>query len=186
MPQIVLRRWSAWIYIGLNALAGVFALTAIDLFGSPFEEKLDTRVRRIVEILVAAFGALAIMRTAVIQVRVDNRDVQIGPHWVLSALLAFTSKQMSIARARHVQQVTSKIMENVDFEKAKQQLPSYCFLLMKTGDEEQKAVSREITSIDIQSMQNKTKSLQLGLIMLELVGEEVLTQAVEVLKNEIT
>ena len=76
-------------------------------------------------------------------------------------------------------------MSNVDFDRAKQQLPSYCFSLMKTPEDVQKAVSREITSFDVETIANKTKSLQLGLVLLDLVGEDVLSQAVETLNEEI-
>lgn len=76
-------------------------------------------------------------------------------------------------------------MVDVNFDRAKEQLPSYCFSLMKTSEEEQKAVSREITSLDVPTLGNRTKSLLLGIVLLELVGEEMLADAVETLRDEI-
>ena len=186
VPVIVLREWPAWTYIGTNAVAGVLALVVIDTLGWPLADELPSGVQRGAQIGAAAFGALAVMRTAVIQIRVDDRDVHVGPHWFLNALLGFTANRMSIRRARHVQEITTKIMSKVDFDQAKLQLPSLCFSLMRTPQEVQKDVSREITSFDVSTMANKTKSLQLGLVLLDLVGEDVLSQAVETLSDEIS
>lgn len=185
VPLIVLREWPAWTYIGTNAAAGMLALLVIDAFDWSFGDDFTARVQRVLQVVTAAFGALAIMRTAVIQIRVEDRDVHVGPHWLLNVLLGFTANRMSIRRASHVQGITSRIMSDVDFDQAKQQLPSYCFSLMKTPEDAQKAVSREVTSFDIPTMANKTKSLQLGLVLLDLVGEDVLAQAVETLSDEI-
>lgn len=185
VPLIVLREWPAWTYIGTNAAAGMLALLIIDTFGWTFGDDLAPGVQRGLQVAAAAFGALAIMRTAVIEIRVDDRDVHVGPHWFLNVLLGFTANRMSIKRAGHVQGITNRIMSNVDFDRAKQQLPSYCFSLMKTPEDVQKAVSREITSFDVETIANKTKSLQLGLVLLDLVGEDVLSQAVETLNEEI-
>ena len=157
----------------------------VDSFDWTVGNDFKPEVQRGLQIAVAAFGALAVLRTAVIQIQIDDRDVRFGPHWFLNVLLNFTAKRMSQRRASHVQRVTTTIMSRVDFDKAKQQLPSYCFSLLKTPENVQKAVSREITSFDVEKMANKTKSLQLGLVLLELVGEEVLSNAVKTLSKEI-
>ena len=92
---------------------------------------------------------------------------------------------MSRKRAVYLDGVVNELMSNVDFDKAKEQLPSYCFALMRTPDDVQKAVSREVTSYDISSLANNVKSRQLGLVLLELVGKDVLSQAVTSLQNDI-
>ena len=162
VPLIVLREWPAWTYIGTNALAGVLALLVIDAFEWPLGQDAEPIVQRGLEVTVAAFSALAIMRTALIQIRVNDRDVNVGPHLLLNVILDFTANRMSIKRAAHVDQIVERLMSNVNFDKAKEQLPSYCFSLMKTPEDVQKAVSREITSFDVSTLANKTKSLQLG------------------------
>lgn len=185
VPFIVLREWPAWMYIGTNALAGITALLVIDVFDWTIAEGAEANVQRGLQIAVAAFGALAIMRTAVIQMRINDRDLNVGPSLLLNVLLDFTASSMSRKRAGHLDKIVKKIMSEVDFDKAKEPLPSYCFSLMRTSDDVQKDVSREITSLDIPTLGNNTKSLQLGLVLLNLVGADVLSQAVETLKDEI-
>ena len=125
------------------------------------------------------------MRAAVIQIRVDDRVVSVGPSLILNVLLNFTANNMSRKRAAYLDKIVNRIMAKVDFNKAKEQLPSYCFSLMRTPEDEQKAVSREVTSLDVSTLANNTKSLLLGLLLLELVGEDVLNKAVDTLQGEI-
>ncbi len=184
VPLVVLREWPAWTYVGTNAAAGVLALLVIDATGWTFGDDLKPGVQRGLQTAVAAFGALAVMRTAVLQIRVNDREVNVGPS-LLNALLEFTANGMARKRAGHVDKVVREIMVEVNFDRAKEQLPSYCFSLMRTSEEEQKAVSREITSLDVPTLGNRTKSLLLGIVLLELVGEEMLADAVETLREEI-
>lgn len=185
VPLLVLKEWPAWTYIAANAFAGVLALLTIDILGWPVDGLSHNGVQRSIEIAIAAFGALAVMRTALIQVRVNDRDVNVGPRWFLNVLLEFTANKMSRKRASHLNKIVAKIMADVNFDKAKEQLPSYCFSLMKTPEDVQRAVSREITSLDVPTMGNSTKVLMLGLVLLELVGEDVLSAAVATLGDEI-
>ena len=115
----------------------------------------------------------------------DDREISVGPSLILTVLLNFAASNMSRKRAAYIDEIVNRIMASVDFDKAKEQLPSYCFSLMRTPADEQRAVSREITSLDVPTLANSTKSLQLGLLLLELVGEDVLTQAVATLRSEI-
>ena len=68
VPLLVLRGWPAWTYVATNATAGILALWAIDAFGWTFGENPSTVAQRGLQIVAAGFGALAIMRTAVIQI----------------------------------------------------------------------------------------------------------------------
>lgn len=185
VPLVVLREWPAWTYIGTNAAAGVLALLLIDTMGWTFGEGATPDVQRGFQIAVAAFGALAVMRAAVLQIRVNDREVAVGPSLLLNALLEFTANGMARKRAGHVDEVVRKIMADVDFDRAKEPLPSYCFSLMKTPAEEQKVVSREVTSLDVATLGNRSKPLLLRIVLLELAGEEILAAAVDTLRDEI-
>ena len=185
VPSMVLRGWPAWTYIATNAAAGVMALWIIEASGWTFGEDLEPAAQHGLQVAAAGFGALAVMRAAVIQIRVDDRVVSVGPSLILNVLLNFTANNMSRKRAAYLDKIVNRIMAKVDFNKAKEQLPSYCFSLMRTPEDEQKAVSREVTSLDVSTLANNTKSLLLGLLLLELVGEDVLNKAVDTLQGEI-
>ena len=186
VPVLLLREWPAWIYIATNAVAGVAALFLIETLGLlTFDNSLSQPTQWLVKMSAAAFGALAVLRSAVIQVRINNNDLNVGPSFLLTVLLDSTARSMSRKRASFLNSTVKRIMTNIDFDRAKQVLPSYCFSLMNTPDDDQMAVSREITSYDISSLPNNVKSLKLGLVLLNLVGEDILSQAIDTLKNDI-
>lgn len=78
-------------------------------------------------------------------------------------------------------------MSNVAFEKAQVALPTHCFNAMRTvSDQEQEAVSSQISNIvRLHSMPEHAKSLSLGFLLLDIVGEDLLRQSVSDLGTSI-
>ena len=79
-------------------------------------------------------------------------------------------------------------MEGVKFNKATGNLPSYCFsLTQNVSDEERNAVAREVETLERNTnLGNKPRAHQLGLVLMNAVGEDVLRHSVEALRKEIT
>ena len=71
-------------------------------------------------------------------------------------------------------------MSNVAFDKAQVALPTHCFNAMQTvSDEEQEALSAALSKIALlDSMPDHARSLSLGFLLLDIVGEDLLRQAV--------
>jgi hypothetical protein len=84
-PKYVLTKSAAaWLYIVLNAGAGVGALFLIRAFGWTFGQTSNVELWRI---LVAGFGAIAFFRSSLFITKIGNTTVPVGPSLVLGALL---------------------------------------------------------------------------------------------------
>ena len=77
-------------------------------------------------------------------------------------------------------------MSDVSFEKARVALPAYCLaLLQNLSADEQKDLNTAISSLAASPMNNALKSLNLGLVLMNIVGPELLDSAVQALLQEI-
>ena len=76
-------------------------------------------------------------------------------------------------------------MSPVSFEEAKLVLPTYCFAVMHnvTVEEQQRGVL-EIEALSSADMPDRGKALNLGLLLLNIVGAEVLEVALKNLQEE--
>jgi len=185
-PTDVVRRLPGCIYVALNATAGAVALLVIDEFGWTFGSAPDGATR-IVQVAVAGLSAMAVLRSALFTVRVGKMDVAVGPNLLLAVVLAAADRAVDRNRANRRNAVVVQIMDSVDFDKAKKALPSYCLTLMQNvSREEQRAVSKEVKSLaNSPDLNGTVKTLNLGLVLLNVVGEDVLRASVEALGGEI-
>ena len=182
-PAEVLKEWPAWVYIAVNAAAGIAAFWLIGEFGWPPSTDVGGDVQGtevVLRVLAASFGSLAAIRSAFFQARVGDHLVDVGPHFLLKSLLDAADRSMDRRRATRRSAVVSEIMGGVDFERAKVALPVHCFTAMQNvADEEQQQVSAELTRIaTLHNMPPKAKSLYLGFLLLNIVGVDLLRQAV--------
>jgi hypothetical protein len=81
----------AWLYVAVNAAAGVGALFLIRSFGWTFGQTHHLTLWRI---LVAGFGAIALFRSSLFVARIGNSDVGVGPSLVLRQLLDFFEREV--------------------------------------------------------------------------------------------
>lgn len=185
-PTDVLRRLPAVIYVIINAVAGAVALLVIDEFGWTLGVTQDGATR-ITQVAVAGLSAMSILRAAVFTVRVGDVDVGVGPNLLLTVVLDAADRAVDRDRANRRNALVVEIMDGVDFDKAKKALPSYCLTLMQNvPKEEQRAVAEEVKSLGKALDLNRTvRTLNLGLALLNVVGEDVLRASVEALGDEI-
>ena len=185
-PTDVLRRLPAIIYVTINAAAGAIALLVIDEFGWTFGVTQDGATR-ITQVAAAGLSAMAILRAAVFTVRVGDVDVGVGPNLLLTVVLDAADRAVDRDRANRRNALVVEIMDGVDFDKAKKALPSYCLTLMQNvPKEEQRAVADEVKSLGNSPDLNTTvRTLNLGLAVLNVVGEDVLRASVAALGDEI-
>lgn len=176
---------SGIIYIGINALASVVALLLIDKFKWNFGIE-DPDARFATQLLVAGFGAMALFRSSLFIVRVGNSDVAVGPSGFLQIILAAADRGVDRGQAKSRADTVAEIMKDVDFTKARLELPMTCFaLLQNVPGEEQQAVSREIKQIAEADVSHHAKVLSLGLTLINVVGELSLRAAVRALGQQI-
>lgn len=141
----------------------------------------------IVEALAAGTGAMALFRSSLFTVRVGNTDIGIGPSAFLQILLSAADRSCDRERAAPRAASVQKIMAGISFSHAKEALPALCFGLMQNVTfEEQQALGSEVSLLTASPMDEAFKPNSLGLLLMNVVGERVLSQAVDMLRAEIT
>lgn len=163
------------IYIGVNAGAAALAYYLIEI--------MQPSMAPILHVMTAGIGAMAFFRSGIFTVRLGDADVAIGPNLILQILLQALDRSYDRDRAAPRSDVTTKIMEGISFEGARSALPAICFNLMQNvSQEEQAALAAQIGELaQRQDLSDETKSMVLGLALLNIVGEKTLQTAVNAL-----
>ena len=135
-------------------------------------------------LLAATIGSAALLRSAIFKLKIDNNDVSIGFAAIVDIFLSATDRAVDRKRAGPRAEAVGKIMENISFQKAQSALPAYCFALMQNvPGEEQKRFADQISALARDAMDDRVKTGNLGLALMNVVGERVLRQAVENLRR---
>ena len=188
-PRDALFGAASFFYILVNVLAATLALYLISVFDWRFglDGNMSDEALKLIQMAVAGFGAMALFRSSLFQVRVGDSDIGIGPSSILQTILGAADRAVDRSRARPRAVVVAEIMKGVSFEKAAVPLPTYCFALMQNlPPEDQQATAKEIATLVGSNMTEQVKVQILGLTLMNLVGEHVLRAAVDSLKAEIS
>jgi hypothetical protein len=130
-------------------------------------------------VLAASIGSAGILRSAFFKLKIDNADVSIGFAAIVDIFLAATDRAVDRKRAGPRAEAIAQIMKDVSFQKAQSALPAYCFALMQNvpGDE-QKRFGDQVNALARDAMDDRIKASNLGLALMNVVGQAVLEQAV--------
>lgn len=182
-PFTALRTVWARTYIVANAAAALVAYVLIvqfDAFGG------DTGNKELLQALVAGFGSMVFFRSALFTVKVGEVDVAVGPALFFQILLAATDRQCDRERAEPRSDLVAEIMRGVSFERARDALPSFCFELMQNvPPAEQQEFRQVVDALASSPMRENVKILNLGLLLINVVGGQVLRAAVRTLGEKI-
>jgi hypothetical protein len=188
-PRRALWTWAAFLYVFVNALASMGALNLIRVFdwisgGAPLQDAYK-------QVLVAGLGAMALFRSSLFIFRIGDSEINFGPVFVLQILLGVADRGVDRNRGWSRSADVGDIMKDVSFEKARVLLPIYCLGLMQNlSKEEQESIGRDVIAIaeirlDDEIIANRQKSVLLGLKLLNVVGTDLLKQAVKSLGDDI-
>lgn len=138
-------------------------------------------------VLIAGFSSLLFFRTSLFKLRVGDSDLAVGPSIVLDALLGAADRAVDRVMAEPRAQFVHAVMGDVAFEKAIAILPAHCLALMQnvSGEETQRIVGVVNALRADKDMPDKIKTLNIGLALLTVVGEEVLRTAVKGLEADL-
>lgn len=184
-PIAPLGTWPGVIYVATNAVASVAALWILLQKGVTFDfgGTLPPDVGRV---LLAGFGTMVLFRSSLFTVRVGDTDVSIGPAAVLQIILGAADRACDRLRAGPRSERVQLIMRGVSFERARLALPLHCFSLMQNvSTAEQTQILQTIDALATKPMSDEVKAYSLGLLMMNVVGEEVLEKAIAVLGTPI-
>ncbi|MFG1999813.1 hypothetical protein ACGFNU_11770 [Spirillospora sp. NPDC048911] len=185
-PGKLVRVPSTWAYVLINGAAGAGSLLLLHTFdwklGVPRPDMAGAA-----QVLAASLGSMMIFRSAVFTVRVGDEDVAVGPSTLLSALLAAADRGVDRMQAKARANEAGEIMKDISFRKARLALPTYCLgLLMNVSAEDQAALRTAVDALSgADEMTDRQKALNLGLLLINVAGPDVLRAAVGTLRSEI-
>jgi hypothetical protein len=190
-PRAALVTRPAQFYIGINAVAAVLALVAIRSLGLKFglgEDPARVEAVYMVQALGAGFGAMSIFRSSAFVTRVADQDVAIGPSAFLNVVLSAADRAVDRQRATARAMSVAASMSSISFEQTQVSLPTLALALMQNlPEEDQKQLAKQLELLQQrENINDATKSLCMGLSLMNVVGEDVLTAAVEALRNTLT
>ena len=138
------------------------------------------------QVLMAGVSEMAFFRTSLFVVRAGDRDVGVGPSGFLQIFLAAADRALDRKRAAARSDGVAAAMNGVDFNKALPALPPYCLALMQNvSPEDQQVLSKALDALQQSGAEPTVKALLLGLELINVVGLDVLTTAVESLGDQI-
>ena len=178
-PRAAIQTWPAIVYVAVNSIASLSALGLIRAYGwfGP---------SRWTQILMAGVSAMAFFRTSLFVVRAGDRDVAVGPSGFLQIFLTAADRAVDRQWAAARSDAVANVMKGIDFTKALEALPPYCLALMQNvSQEDQEALRRALKDLEGGPAEPSVKALLLGLELINVVGVDVLTTAVESLGDQI-
>jgi hypothetical protein len=184
-PTSLVRVPGTWAYVLLNGSAAAGALFLIEAFDWQLGAKSTGSVE-IVRVLVAGFGSMMVFRSALFTIRVGDEDVAVGPSTLLFSLLTAADRGVDRVQAKTRSQDAGRIMAGISFEKSRLALPTYCLgLLQNVSAEDQADLRTAVDALSGSEMTDGQKALNLGLLLMNVAGPDVLMAAVQTLRDEI-
>ena len=192
-PQRALFTVPGSIYWAINGLSAVIALLLIRASGLTFGIDANPDAPGTVglavgalQVLVAGFGAMAFFRSSFFFANIDGQEVGIGPSTLLQTMLTASDKAVDRTRAKARARFVSSIMQDVSAPKAERSLPAHSVALMQNlAKENQQAFGNEVRTLYDTPMNDQVRVLNLGLLIMNYMGPDVLRAAVSALQDVI-
>ena len=128
-PLYSLKQPPAWVYVIVNAGAGVLALVLVRAFGWTFGQTTNVTLWRI---LVAGFGAVALFRSSLFLTKVGGSDVNVGPSLVLQGILDTFDRYVDRKSAQEISTIlTANELSGLNPDMVMTVLPVLCLALMQ-------------------------------------------------------
>ncbi len=139
------------------------------------------------QVLVCGAAAMLVLRSAVANVRLGERDVSVGLGAIIESLLATFDRVIDRNQATTRSETVRSLMQHVSFEKAYDALPAHClYLMVNAPPDDATRLSSNVAQIFGSNYTDQVKAYNLGVVLLDFAGEQVLKGAVKTLGNEIT
>jgi len=183
-PRDALRSNPALVYVALNLAASLLALAMIRGFEWSFG--VSGGSVRWTQLLVAGVGAMALFRTSLFTVRAGDRDIGVGPGSFLQIFRETADREVDRLRAQARSSHVGKLMEGVSYKEANEGLIPYCLALMQgVPHEEQQKLIKAVALLVNEQIKEAIKVRILGLHLMNVVGPDVLSAAVDSLREQL-
>lgn len=184
-PFRALRSTPASAYLVINGSASLLALVALRTFGWVPSGESTAEAMRLTQILAAGFGAMAIFRSSLFVVRIGTDDVGVGPIAFLNVILRAVDRGVDRKRASDREKAVVEIMGGLAYDDVKTSLPAFAAQLMQNLSlQEATDLGNDVQETADAKLSDTTRILNLGLVLMNAVGEGVLRDAVRGLKAQ--
>jgi hypothetical protein len=175
----ILSVGASWVYLIINGFASIMAFVIVVQFDI-------AKDHAIFQILIAGSSAMIILRSSVANIKIGDKNAEIGIAAILQVFLHTADRAFDQKRSDYELGEIKEIMDGVNFDRAKLDLPTTCFTVMKNvPEDEQKRISKEVSKLSSGDLDSKTKSLNLGIILAGMTGIPLLKKVVAVHKPAI-
>jgi hypothetical protein len=174
------------IYIGMNGLVSLLALLTVRLFGWTFTDNPQTsaEIIRWTQVCVAGLAAMTLFRSSLFNFHLADQDISIGPNAILQILLVAVDKEVDRLRGKERARIVEEAMDGIAFNEAVLNLPTVAIALMQNlSREDQDEILdsvKALNSEEAKNMPERTKTMSLGLTIMNVVGEDILKAAIDV------
>lgn len=167
------------VYLTLNGIGALLAYI--------FAVQFNIGPAGIIRVILAGTSSLLILRSSFANIKVGDKKMDAGLGAILQVFLNTADRSFDQRRSDNELTVIEEVMKNVVFEKAKLSLPITCFTIMKNvSQEEQDRISADVKKLASGNLDNKTKSINLGILLANVTGLNLLKKAVQVLSSSIS
>ncbi len=175
VPAHPLTRWhalqtpSALLFLILSISESLMALYILRHFRLIASHIDDPSLSRGIEIMLAGLGA-----PLVLSWNIANKSVTLSIGKILGPFFSTADGGMR----RHVEEKTYEIVESimadVSFAQSHVDLPELCLKAVRASDEQGEAIAHAVALIRASQASDYAKSISMGLILIDLVGERLL------------
>lgn len=166
-----------FLYLLLNGIVSALALYSLKYFSNEPISAINSL--EIPNLVLAGFGGIVILRSSIFSVQLQGRTVEVGLISVVQALLDKIEKKIKHNIAANRICEIYEIMKDIDFETAKEELPSLCISYIDGfSDKDSKDLVNAIKEINV-NLSNVNKSMQLGREIARYCDVEILKRAIK-------
>ena len=174
---------SSLIYLVINGGASVLAYFIIEdqkiELGSLGENSFG-------KVVIAGLSAMVILRSSFLNFKVGDKNYDAGLAMIVQIFLNHADRMFDQITSKAKLTRISPIMNKVEFKDVEKALPLICLSIMQNVPlDEQKRLGEEVGNLSSKSdIDDKVKSLCLGIILEKFVGVELLEKATNTFGNK--
>ncbi len=182
-PSLILKIRTGQLYLVFNGLISCFALLIVMEFDVDFlhYKKIEGG-----KILIAGTSAMIVLRSSIASVKVGGKNVEGSLYPIIQVFLDAVNKAYDRERSKVDLKKIKLIMDNVDYLKAENDLPTVCMNILQTlSQAEVDKMTKELSVLSATKADKKTKAMNLGIILARYTGMDLLEKAVDSIRETI-
>lgn len=175
--------WPGVLYMWVNAVVAAAALWLIRLFGWTFVPgaTASVEVTRWTQVISGGLGAMAIFRSSIFVLGKEEEQISVGPSAVLEILLNAIDKEVDRLRGKDRAQTVKKLMGSLHYDHVVKELrPMSLYLMQNLSNQDINEIATAVDQVEKQSNDPEVRKYLLALRLLDVVGNEVLDQAINI------